>query len=251
MSWRSRKQFIFGGVVLIILVVVIGVPTVLKLRTDPTCFDGKQNGDEKGIDCGGSCEKVCSFEAKEPSVLWARSFEVANGVYNAVAFIENPNRNISAQNVSYTFKLFDSENLLVFERKGLVDIPSATSFVIFEDSIFTGERNPQTTFFEFTKEIEWLSKEVSAPGLKVTQRILEEEETPKIRATIENASVNNYNNIEAVVVVFDVLDNAIASSRTFIEELEKRSNKEIIFTWPNAFDESPSKIEIFLKVGSE
>lgn len=32
-----------------------------EIVIEETCFDGIQNQDEQGIDCGGSCEKKCSF----------------------------------------------------------------------------------------------------------------------------------------------------------------------------------------------
>lgn len=33
--------------------------TIVSCRPDPTCFDGKQNGGETGIDCGGVCDSIC------------------------------------------------------------------------------------------------------------------------------------------------------------------------------------------------
>lgn len=51
--------------IIYLLVLVLGVTfTSCKKETsdpDPTCTDGIQNGDETGVDCGGSCN-VCDFD---------------------------------------------------------------------------------------------------------------------------------------------------------------------------------------------
>ena len=41
---------------------------VKKETTDPTCTDGIQNGDETGVDCGGSCKPCDTNDTQAPSV---------------------------------------------------------------------------------------------------------------------------------------------------------------------------------------
>src|SRR3989338_1414996 len=60
--------------------------------TAPTCFDGMQNGEEAGVDCYGSCEKICIAQIAQPSIEWAKAFKVQDGLYHAVALIANTNR---------------------------------------------------------------------------------------------------------------------------------------------------------------
>ena len=57
----------------------------------PTCFDGVKNQNEKGLDCGGVCTRICSGDISTPIVMWQRVFQVTPGVYSAVAYIQNPN----------------------------------------------------------------------------------------------------------------------------------------------------------------
>ena len=61
MSWAARRRliisFIVGGV-LILLLIFIGYKTFYRI---PTCTDNKENQDETGIDCGGSC-KPCKVK---------------------------------------------------------------------------------------------------------------------------------------------------------------------------------------------
>jgi len=51
---RSRKRATIIAVPAIVIFLIILI-IVLITRPGPTCFDGKKNGEEEGIDCGGSC----------------------------------------------------------------------------------------------------------------------------------------------------------------------------------------------------
>jgi len=51
---RSRKRAIIIAVPAIVIFLIILI-IVLITRPGPTCFDGKKNGEEEGIDCGGPC----------------------------------------------------------------------------------------------------------------------------------------------------------------------------------------------------
>ncbi len=53
-SWRKRKKIIIAVFPAILLLLII-VIAIIAGQPAPTCFDGKKNGGEEGIDCGGSC----------------------------------------------------------------------------------------------------------------------------------------------------------------------------------------------------
>ena len=70
-----KRQILYVGILIIFLeyLVLVVSPYINEI---PSCTDNKQNGDEKGIDCGGSCRKSCTFEVDKISTLWSRTFEV-------------------------------------------------------------------------------------------------------------------------------------------------------------------------------
>ncbi|MDP6250283.1 MAG: hypothetical protein QGH26_05690, partial [Candidatus Pacebacteria bacterium] len=61
MSWSSKNRSIYLGGLILILVIVFALPVYNIFNKEPTCFDGKQNSNERGVDCGGGCEKICGF----------------------------------------------------------------------------------------------------------------------------------------------------------------------------------------------
>ena len=68
-SWTAKKQltyfwYFYCGY-------VCDSFFVLKIVA-PTCFDSKQNQDEKGVDCGGVCSQECLGVIKDLTVLWSK-----------------------------------------------------------------------------------------------------------------------------------------------------------------------------------
>ncbi|PIQ92098.1 MAG: hypothetical protein COV70_01380 [Parcubacteria group bacterium CG11_big_fil_rev_8_21_14_0_20_39_22] len=248
-SWSAKRKITIISILSGMLVVFIALPIFFVLYKAPTCFDGKQNQGESGVDCGGSCSLLCEAEALEPIVHWQRAFKVTDGVYTATAYVENPNLDSSSQNVPYSFKLYDSNNILISERKGRTFIPVKKSFAIFEDTILTGEREPVRTFFEFLDEPVWNKTEVIDPPIRIKSRILTQEETsPRIDAVVENITLNPVSNIEVVAIIYNSAGNSIATSRTKVDRVGGFDSAPIVFTWPEPFKDPVSRIETIFRV---
>lgn len=252
MSWASKRRSIYLGIVFAIVFVIVAPIAFFVLYDAPSCTDGKQNADERGIDCGGSCEKLCDVQTLDPILIWSRSFEVSEGFYNSVAYIENSNFDGGIVEIPYIFKLFDEENLLIAERKGSTFISPNTVTPIFEGAIFTNERVPAKTFFEFTKPFVWSLSADKRKDLSISDiKLSNTDSLPRIDATLSNTSILNISDIEVVAIVFDTNDNAVAVSSTFVESLPDRSSRDIVFTWPNKFDLKPSRVEVIHRVPLE
>lgn len=227
--------------------VSIGVPAYFILKKPPTCFDGKLNQDERGIDCGGVCALVCKQDVAPISVLWSRTFYVSGSVYNSVAYIENPNASAVAYNVPYVFRVFDEQNILITERTGKTDIMDNGIVPIFEGAIDMGWRKPVRTFFEFTKQPVWVKKPKLPRVVTSTRAIQNADTAPRLEAEIRNEEVYEIRNIEVVATIFDEKENAIAVSRTIVAFLAGQDTKQLFFTWPKPFEGAASRIEVIAR----
>ena len=233
MTWASRRKSLYLGVSLtIILFIALGVTYAFFSRL-PSCTDGLRNGDEQGIDCGGVCEKLCRGEARAPTVLWSRAFEVAPGLYSAAAYLENPNAGAYARNARYVFKLFDDNNVLIAERESAIDLPTQRIISIVETNIGTGSRIPVRTFFEFIRDISW-EKAPTAPQVRVTGTIFDER-SRRLEASVVNEDMIDVTDINASAVLFDAEGTARAASKSKIARLRKGRTEQIVFTWPTVF----------------
>lgn len=246
-SWSAKRKAAYLATFTIVFLVSAIAVFFLIFYRKPTCFDGKQNQNEAGIDCGGNCEKVCSFQAVSPNILWARTFKVSTGVYNSVAYVENPNREGSASNVPYVFRIFDDRNILIKEAKGRINIPAGKIFPVFEAGVLTGNRIPKYTFFEFEKDPNWVAEsgDGSISISVLSHNLANTFTSPKLEATLFNPSLEDAFNVDVVAIVYDIAGNAIASSRTIVDKIAKEESEKAVFTWPEPFSGEAVKVEIF------
>jgi hypothetical protein len=230
-------------------VLLIGIPSYLFFHEDPTCFDGVKNGDEAGVDCGGACELVCAFDAQMPIIHWDESFNVREGTWSAVAYVENPN-NAYALNVPYAFKLLDSGGVLVAEKKGNAYIPPQQNFAIIEPAITVGNRLPSQEFFAFDEgDMSWIRADNATPNLSVSNVSLSERGgVTRLSASIFNPDTRSVGGIQATGILYDINGNAIAASETFIEGIAPNSSQEAIFTWPREVAGEATKKEVLYVV---
>lgn len=236
LSWARKRQITYISIIFItFLVVGVGVYFIYFYQP-PSCSDGKQNQDEVGIDCGGVCEQLCVSQVRELNVLWAEALRVENGVYNAVAYIENANVSFEARNLSYEFTFFGPNGNTLETRSGTTFVPRNQRIGIFEGRVMTDGTPIDRTEFRFTDDPEWYRDATPDPEFTVQDSDLSDEDTrPFVRATLINESVKTLENIDAVVVVYDDFNNPIAASKTLIKRLPKNTSAPLAYTWPEPY----------------
>lgn len=234
-SWSTRRKYGYFAVFIVALIIFVGVPAFFAFYKAPTCFDGIQNGKERGVDCGGACARLCPADYATPRVLWAHSVRVVPGVYNALAYVQNPNNTVEAKALPYLFKLYDDKGLLVIQRQGYAYIPAGQRIPIFEGGIATGNRVPARTTFEFTGTPNW--KPALAFGkIRTLGSELQQGDKPSAQISVENSSVDQaFSNVTAFIILYDKNDNRVSFSKTVIDSIGPGEKKDLFFTWPEAF----------------
>jgi len=247
-SWAAKKQLTYF---LFVLFAIAGLIVAVWLNiTAPSCADGKQNQNEKGIDCGGQCSKECLGEIKNLTVLWSKSLKVSRGGYDAVALVENRNLFLSAQSVKYQFKFYDDRNILIASRNGEIFVNPGRKFAIFESNVDVGARKPAKVFLEFQRNINWEIYKGENLGLVVTKKEYQNDPKPSISATLENKTLAEVKGIYVVAIIYADDGNAIAASATKIGEIKGEASADIFFTWPEKFEAGYSRDEIYLSAQS-
>ncbi len=249
MSWASKRKLFYLLVVIGVIAAISAVPLWRVFNKPPSCFDGRQNQNEGGVDCGGPCSLACKEDVSPLVVEWSRAFKVEDGVYDIVSFVENQNSNYGAKKAIYHFKVYDKDNILIAEKFGKTYVKEREKFAVFEPGLKTGKRIPQRVFFEFDPEMSWEKLSTKPLGLSAKNKSISDiDSEPRLSATIVNESFSALKNIELVAVLYDINDNAIAVSSTVISSLDKNSSKEVTFTWKETFQVNPSRIDIIPRV---
>lgn len=211
----------------------------------PNCFDLSQNGEERGVDCGGSCVRICSADVMPPQIVWQNSFEVTKGQYNAVAYVENQNQIAATRALNYTFQLLNNGEV-VAERSGTTILPPNSIYPIFEGKIFTESRAEVTDTNLILEPVEiWVPASVGRDQFRSADINLTDSDTrPKLRVEIENTKLTPAENVEVVATVFNEEGEPVTASQTLIEEIGARSTENIVFTWPNSIAKTVRSCEV-------
>lgn len=251
MSWSSRKQFEYLMIVFVVFLLIVFWIIHPLIFKNPTCFDGKKNGTEIGIDCGGSCSKICNSEAFSPVVVWSRAFPVTGNIYNLVAYVENPNKDAAISAINYEFKVYDTNNKLIGTRNGKTYIPPDKQYVIFSPRFNAGQSNIRSVSFEFIPPFTWLKKEPTLNTLPVIVKNINYSSnlnSSSLSAKVENNSIYDLPPFSVVAILYDTKGNAINVSQTKTEGLSSNKDTFINFTWPMALPKTPVKNDVLVQV---
>ncbi|OHA89671.1 MAG: hypothetical protein A3C70_03365 [Candidatus Zambryskibacteria bacterium RIFCSPHIGHO2_02_FULL_43_14] len=239
-EWSRRRKRIILSLIIFVLVFIIGIPLFFLLYHAPTCSDLKKNGNETGVDCGGSCQLLCTAESL-PLISKGdpRVFKVRENTFEIIALVENPNTSGEIYRAGYTFKLYDALSTIPFAIiEGETYVPKSTIFAIFEGPFkFEGGTIPTRVTLEWkTESFVWQKNILQVPELKVKESRFSREDTrPRLDVRIENLSLENVSNIDLVAVISDETGNIFTASKTFIDTISAGKSISAVFTWPEPF----------------
>ncbi len=251
MSWASRRKATYTLSFLFIIFVIIALIAFSFFHEAPSCFDNKQNQGETGLDCGGPCSKLCRAQFTDPFVLWTRWSKVlSSGTYSILAYAENPNIGVGAQNVPYSFSIRDKDGILLNDGGGITYIPANPIFVVYHDGINIGDKIPGRIEFNFgTSTINWQNIPNKEIGLMaVSKDLINEDTAPKLLVTLKNITLSPIQNIQSVAILYDIDGNAIAFSRTLTDSIAAGGTADIVFTWPETFTSKVYKKDIVSEI---
>lgn len=243
-SWRARRQLFYIGILGAIILGVL-IYAGVRLIPETTCFDNKRNQREEGIDCGGPC-RPCLENLSEPVVLWSRFFKLGEGVYEAVALVENLHTFASSRRTFYRVKLYDQNNILIALREGETFINPNERFLILEPGLFVGTRTPARILIEF-EPIAWQYAEYTSPNVVVVSRNFSLTPQPRLDATLRNNNLFEVGNLQVAAILLDREGTTLAASVTVVERIGGKSEKTISFSWPSTLQETPETVEILIR----
>ncbi len=231
MGWALRRRAgIAGGIALFFAALTL-LTWYLFFYAPPTCFDGIQNQDEQGIDCDGVCTLMCL--APRVDADWTRAVRTAPGVYHGVSLIKNPLTDVRGTDLQYTMSLYDSENILVAERRGRLALDPGATRVLFEPNITTGARIPVRAIVRVDGGV-WERGQSTADEIRIIPGVVDERALT-FTATLENMTPQAQNAIVANALLYDADGILVTASETRVPVLGARERQEIVFTWPEPF----------------
>ncbi|MDE0243482.1 MAG: FxLYD domain-containing protein [Candidatus Kaiserbacteria bacterium] len=227
--WAARRR-IYIITTATILAVFSAVFAIILLSYQPaSCEDGKQNGSEFGIDCGGICPNECPVPPKRPLDLWTRAFPLADGVYAAVAYVENQNSDLYVPEVQFEIEVYDRNNDSITRASRRTPIMPGGVTPVFVPHIITKERSVSHATFRF----------VSNPKFAVHQNPYDiifsnidlDANEPSVSAVATNRGSQSLREVEFVVILYDADNVAVAASTTVHSHIRPGESRNLAYTW--------------------
>lgn len=242
-TWADRRRFmIIGGASLVALTLLAGLGIAIVYEA-PSCMDLKQNQDEEGVDCGGSCALLCATQVQQLRPTLARALPTSFGRTDAVVYVENRNQDAEAKGAKYEIEVFDEAGVLLGAKTGTIDIPARATVPIFVPGVVQGVTAAPRAFVTFT-DIPWRMARGETEPLVVGRTDLADGESPRITVTVENPSPHTTHDRVLVATVFNASGIAIAASQTIVPSVPGLGSSEAVFTWNAPFPEPAARVEV-------
>jgi hypothetical protein len=244
-SWSQQRKFIYGGTTALVILAVAGLFSYKVFYVAPSCSDGRQNGTEKGVDCGGTCVKLCLSAFYTPNIAWTRLEEVAPGLYNVAAYVINPNPNAGAVNVPYHVTLYDNDVSEITSYNGLLTIPPHRNTLAFAGAVSTGKRIPVKALFQFSAAPNWVVEQDPIALLAIGDKKFSDDGVSSyLSVTLKNTVVKQLGRMSVYAILFDKDQNTLGFSKTIIDGISSLGTVVAPFTWPTVWKDKVISIEV-------
>ncbi len=232
MNWATRRKLITVLLLIGVFILIVLLPLFLVFYKAPTCTDGVKNQDEYGVDCGGSCPKICQISYIAPEVKWVRYDYVAPGIYNVGAYIINYNLNSEVKKAGYVFHIYDKEGVEVETRKGSLYIPANRNVIAFEHSIQTSKKEISKVTFDFLPNYEWTKTDGSSYKIvKADESFNVDDSSTSWSVKLKNNEIKEIFNVKVYAILYDINKNVIGLSQSVVDSIWPNDYADVEFTW--------------------
>jgi len=223
MGWRFRKR-LFYILFLLLIITLFFFPKFYRIIFYPSCYNGKQDFNEEGIDCGGPCvpcevKKLQDLIIEKPIVLI-----YPDNTMDIVGIVKNPNKKYGLREFEYKFILYGSNKekyeingrsfILPMENKYIIEQNKELPNFVISDSelkIYFDERNWEAINFEPIK-ITLLNYSV---------------ENNEFKGEILNENYVDYPQVNLNFIFKDEIGDIVGTFKTVVYELKSGEKREI------------------------
>lgn len=243
MDWAHKREWTVIAVLVAFVIAVLAIIGFAIFYHVPTCTDNKQNGDETGVDCGGSCTTVCSIEAQKASVRFARVLQ-QSGRSDLIAYIDNPNTNAHADRADLVLDIYRQDGRML-EKHAYLPLLANSATPLFIPGVAGAPVEQAFVAFASGSPM-WTKGTGGAESMpKVSEVNVSGEGTaPRITATVTNPTAYPQHSVPFVVSVFRADGTIIAASQTVVPLIPPQGSAQVVFTWNEPFSEPYARIEI-------
>jgi hypothetical protein len=240
MDLKRTKQLIYGTLYLVIWILIFFAVYRSFFYTAPSCFDGKQDQNETGVDCGGVCAKACiptnlnTISAiTNPSV-----FASSPGHYTLLGQVANANPGYAAQTFTYEFDLYDAEGTLIGIVPGESFMYSAETKYLIAPNIAVATDTVDHATLNVV-DIAWTPGETMGHvpnwGPQGEPQVIGSNfasSTITVDGALTDDDLAAFNNILIVAIFKDANGNPIGASQTEVDSIQPNQTVDFSVSYP-------------------
>lgn len=244
-SPRFLKQLIFGIIYLVIFV-AIGYGIYAWIRVEPTCFDGVQNGQEEGVDCGTiACGKLCEPQILPLQILSSKIIQVGDGDYDFVADVFNPNTAYGSGRVAYNLIITDLQGQKNQSGGEFYILPGQTKYIV-KSSVKTSEI--ASAEIEVVT-VDWQKMDFQSDSVTFALQNKEYQDQRQAGRSLVSGNVFNnsdydFEKVDIAVLIFDEEGQITAVNQTDIRTFQAKTQRGFFVEWPLSLGENVGRVDV-------
>lgn len=253
-SWRQSRKIAFILIIIIIISGLLAYKIYPYFNKPATCFDSKQNGDERGVDCGGSCKLICLTDVIPLDIKYAKAVSTDVGLYDIAALIENRNKDKDTNDgsIDYTFLIYDKSGSVIKTISGSTTLPVGQTFPIIIQNVpitLSSGNSISNIVLNISNNKSWQAQDSAYANsfFKVTNIDFKSNfnNISQLKVAVSNLTRAYFRNIPVNVLLFDSNHNLIATNSTILSEIKGSESKDLVFTWRSPLVIDNPKIEVY------
>lgn len=246
---KLKKAFIVG----IILFFTAVAFWLLYKPEEQGCFNGIKDIGEKGIDCGGFCDKVCPPLSKPPqvqdiSIEWVKYVKDGENNYDLIAKLSNDNERWGVSKLDYKFIVYNKEGRIIGAKKDYAYVmpkgflKNEVASYIIEDNFKVNEDIGKTDLelsnfnweeIKDPRDLPDLSRDIIIITDKNYGFVKNGEEFYYASGVTKNVSKYGFFKVDIYVVLFNINDEPIAAGKTDQWTMKAGEGWEFKIFWTN------------------
>jgi hypothetical protein len=230
--WRKRKKFIIAVFPLALLILVIAI-IIIASRPAATCFDGKKNNNEAGIDCGGPCASCGVKYAAPLEIISSDILGIGQNASELVIKVRNSNADYGAR-FSYQINVISLLGAKVSEASGESFILPHSEKYLIEPKLAFKAVDLSRAEVIITKT-EWFGVDKSSVDLfdiyDRQARVLEATESGylEVSGKIANKISHDFPAVDLTFVIYSKTGRLLYAAKTEISNLKANGIKNFIY----------------------
>ena len=206
-----------------------------------SCFDGVQNQEELGVDCGGVCLPCAGLPEQ---IRFDRASYVSGerGAVDALFYLENVNPQWGARAIPYTLFLDDAQGQVIAQRQGTTFLLPLERHPVIEQGIAVGDGEVIADTRVEIGETTWV--EVAEYGIRDDELVVlvptftqltSGPDFAEVRGIVRNDAPFSFDRVEIYVVVSNRGGEVLGARATDMRTLRSGELREFRIAWRTPF----------------